>query len=486
MGDNDYYAKEQLAKDKAIENITGISRQYYDSLFEVCSKIAEFRDTLRRNFGFITALNNSPFFDEGELYERIDHCFCTDALRCYEGMGILIDADSKEYYGIFLFLSHIITDNFILSYDRIMKYESIIKDQVSYFASLKSFSETINPRELLIPSLLPQGSDLRNRYLVLLYRWASLVAKADDVITAQEQEWLAKLLDLESHSGNTKQQGVAITTDNTSIENSSTHPIDALHSMIGLTSVKQEVETLYNFVRVQQQRKQMGMKTSAISYHCVFTGNPGTGKTTVARIVAEIYKELGILKKGHLVETDRSGLVAEYVGQTAVKTNKIIDSALDGVLFIDEAYALSGGGQEDFGKEAISTLIKRMEDDRERLVVILAGYNENMMAFMNSNAGLQSRFNRYINFPDYSEDELYDIFLSYVEKYEYVMTDAAKTKLREVIRKELTKGDPKFGNGRYVRNLFERTIECQSNRLAYVSEITPAVLSTLTELDFNN
>lgn len=185
-----------------------------------------------------------------------------------------------------------------------------------------------------------------------------------------------------------------------------------LDSLIGLKSVKDEISELRNFIKIQQMRKSQGLKTSHISYHCVFTGNPGTGKTTVARIVAEIYRNMGILSKGHLVETDRSGLIAEYLGQTAVKTNQIIDSALDGVLFIDEAYSLvqKYSNSSDYGHEAVATLLKRMEDDRDRLVVILAGYGDEMKDFIDTNPGLQSRFNRYIHFEDYGVDELLAIF----------------------------------------------------------------------------
>lgn len=250
--------------------------------------------------------------------------------------------------------------------------------------------------------------------------------------------------------------------------------------MIGLTSVKNEVRTLANFVVIQNERAERGLKTSDVSYHCVFTGNPGTGKTTVARILAGIYKDLGILKKGHLVETDRSGLVAEYVGQTAVKTNQVIDSALDGVLFIDEAYSLISESGVDFGKEAVATLLKRMEDDRERLVVILAGYTNEMAAFINSNPGLQSRFTRYIEFQDYSAEELLQIYQKNMKDYDYQIDDDAFTKLKNIIDNAVVNKDRNFGNARYVRNLFERTLQNQANRLSTVPKLTKDLLRTIT------
>lgn len=257
-------------------------------------------------------------------------------------------------------------------------------------------------------------------------------------------------------------------------------PKSELDSLIGLASVKKEVQTLTNFIKIQQKRAEQGLKSSSVSYHCVFTGNPGTGKTTVARIVADIYKNLGVLKKGHLVETDRAGLVAEYVGQTAVKTNKIIDSALDGVLFIDEAYSLVGGGKSDYGKEAVATLLKRMEDDRERLVVILAGYTKDMKQFIDSNPGLQSRFNRYIEFPDYTPDELYQIFALSLKKYDYHVTDDAKVALQHFFEEAVAHKDANFGNGRFVRNIFEKVLEHQANRLASESNLTTERLSEIT------
>ena len=224
------------------------------------------------------------------------------------------------------------------------------------------------------------------------------------------------------------------------------------------------------------------MRVSPITYHCVFTGNPGTGKTTVARILAKIYKNIGVIPKGHLVETDRSGLVGEYVGQTAVKTNKVIDHALGGVLFIDEAYSLLGD-EKDYGREAIATLLKRMEDERGQLVVILAGYTKEMQDFINSNPGLQSRFSRYIEFPDYNADELFQIFCKQLKQFEYTLTDEAEEALKGYFADAVTYKGPNFGNARFVRNVFEHTLQKQANRLAKEPFLSTQKLAEITKED---
>lgn len=259
--------------------------------------------------------------------------------------------------------------------------------------------------------------------------------------------------------------------------------MDALNSLIGLVSVKEELSSMVNFIKLNRKRTEQGLPVTQIAYHCVFTGNPGTGKTTVARLLAGIFKELGVLKKGQLVETDRSGLVAEYIGQTAVKTNKIIDTALDGVLFIDEAYTLAQGGSQDYGHEAIATLLKRMEDNRDRLIVVLAGYGSEMKTFIESNPGLRSRFNRYINFPDYTPNELLEIFQSYLDKQQYVLSESALTQTANFLTKEVGKGKNDFGNARFVRNLFEKAITQQANRLANIESCDKDMLKRIEEED---
>ena len=252
-----------------------------------------------------------------------------------------------------------------------------------------------------------------------------------------------------------------------------------LDQLIGMKNVKEEVRKIAEFVQISKEREDAGMKNAQLSYHCVFTGNPGTGKTTVARILAKIYKALGVIDKGHLVETDRSGLVAEYVGQTVVKTNKLIDEALGGVLFIDEAYTLVQGGPNDYGNEAIATLLKRMEDDRDRLIVIVAGYPEEMNKFIDANPGLQSRFTRYLYFPDYTNAELADMFRMYAKRSHYVLSEEFDSHLVAAMQYLTKNRDKNFGNGRFARNLFEKAIERQATRLTTLSERTPEMLKTL-------
>ncbi len=255
-----------------------------------------------------------------------------------------------------------------------------------------------------------------------------------------------------------------------------------LNSLIGLERVKKDVDSLRNLIKIQAMRKQQGLPNTKVSYHCVFSGNPGTGKTTVARILAGIYKDLGLLRKGHLVEVDRSKLVGEFVGQTAPKTNKVVDEALDGVLFIDEAYTLVGEGN-DYGSEAIATLLKRMEDDRDRLVVVLAGYTNEIKEFIDSNPGLQSRFNRYIQFDDYSVEELTEIFKRNLKKSGYQIKRDAFEKLRNIINMAVMTKDVNFGNARYVRNLFEKIVQNQANRLARLDSISNEQLTLITVED---
>ncbi|MBQ8108769.1 MAG: AAA family ATPase [Clostridia bacterium] len=255
-----------------------------------------------------------------------------------------------------------------------------------------------------------------------------------------------------------------------------------LSELIGLEGVKKEVNNLINIVTIYNLRRQNDLKTVDMSLHMVFSGNPGTGKTMIARLMSRIYKSLGMLKKGHLVEVDRSGLVAGYVGQTATKTSAVIEKALGGVLFIDEAYALNNKSENDFGQEAIDTLLKAMEDHRDDLVVIVAGYDGLMDQFIHSNPGLESRFNRYLHFDDYNVDEMLAILDLQLKKGQYQMEEDARKAVKDYIVAANTSSIA-FGNARGVRNIFERLLVAQANRLANDAEVTRDELMTITAED---
>ena len=262
-------------------------------------------------------------------------------------------------------------------------------------------------------------------------------------------------------------------------------PMETLNNLIGLEKIKHDVKELTDFARIQKARKDAGLKSVPVSLHLVFTGNPGTGKTTVARILAKLYNQIGILSKGQLVEVDRSGLVAGYVGQTALKTQEQIQNALGGVLFIDEAYTLAAKN-EDFGQEAIDTILKAMEDHRDDLIVIVAGYTEPMEVFINSNPGLKSRFNKYIEFPDYSIDELMAIFDLNCKKYDYIIDESARNHVREKLSLMKLSSPENFANARAVRNLFEEIITNQASRIAAMEKPSLEDMKTITNDDLSD
>ena len=258
--------------------------------------------------------------------------------------------------------------------------------------------------------------------------------------------------------------------------------LERLDKLVGLDNIKQSVKSLINLVKVRTLREENNLPNPPLSLHMVFTGNPGTGKTTVARILSELYKEIGVLSKGQLIEVDRGGLVAGFVGQTAIKTKEVVDSALGGILFIDEAYALAPEAYtgNDFGREAIETLLKMMEDHRKDLIVIVAGYSEPMERFITSNPGLESRFNRYFEFEDYTGEQLNEIFMLICSQSEYVLTDDAKSFVAKHFELLYEMRDENFGNARHVRNFFEHIVAIHSDRISALEGHTREDLTTIT------
>jgi len=253
--------------------------------------------------------------------------------------------------------------------------------------------------------------------------------------------------------------------------------MEAINKLIGMKKVKDEINSYINFIKIRKERENRGLPVTPLSLHAVFYGPPGTGKTTIARLVGRVYKALGLLAKGHLVETDRAGLVAGYVGQTAVKTDELVQSAVDGVLFIDEAYSLIPEHEgNDFGREAVDTILKRMEDMRNRFAVIVGGYPDEMERFINANPGLKSRFSRYFYFDHYNPEELMAIFNIFVNDVRFVLEEEAVRKAQDLFGYFYARRDRSFGNGRFSRNVFEKIVQNQADRLSSLRELNDELL----------
>ncbi|TVR90768.1 MAG: AAA family ATPase [Spirochaetaceae bacterium] len=331
-----------------------------------------------------------------------------------------------------------------------------------------------------------------DKMAALFYSFAQVLLKADGNISEQHAKRLQKIRQIiygerEAEGASTDKlqaKKPAVKVSQAGEEESLEEIMLSVNRLIGMDKVKTQIETFVNLMKVHRERELRGLPVTEFSMHAVFYGPPGTGKTTIARYVGKVFRALGLLKSGHMVETDRSGMVAGFVGQTAIQTTEVIDQALDGVLFIDEAYTLSPrSGGKDFGQEAIDTLLKRMEDNRDRLAVIVAGYPDEMKIFLDTNPGLKSRFNRYFYFDHYEPEELLRIFDVFIENAMFSLTSPARRELLGLLTSLHRKRDKAFGNGRLVRNLFERIVEKQANRIAGITPLTDHLLCSITKHD---
>ena len=334
-----------------------------------------------------------------------------------------------------------------------------------------------------------------HRMAATFYSFAQVAIKADGTVNEAETERLQKIRAMvygetevssarEREKKASRQAAKQAKEREAEPEETLEHVMVKIDTLIGMKKIKEQIRTFVNLMTVQQEREKRGLPTTPTSLHAVFYGPPGTGKTTIARLLGKVYRCLGLLESGHLVETDRAGIVAGYVGQTAIKIDEVVGDAMDGVLFIDEAYTLAlGKGDKDFGQEAIDTLLKRMEDNRERLAVIVAGYPDEMKQFINSNPGLKSRFNRFFYFDHYEPKELLRIFDIFMKNASFTITGPARREILNILTEFHQERDKSFGNGRFVRNLFERMVERQANRIARISPLTDTILCSLRKAD---
>ncbi len=488
-GNNDIHievnnSQDAMQNDLIDEEFLNLLKHEADIYMDACQQLDNdktFKQTVQKMSNTTDIIVNDPSARE---------LFAQDAIKLYE-MCSEIDRSvtRREQFALAYLFERLINKSDMATSLKLSRINEMIQnpvfskriDQLKSFKILNVKSEF--PNELILPVILSKlEHDLFSTISAQLYRFASLILKSDGNVIPEEEELLKEVWIL-TH----KPKKAVPNLKQTEVDDDETMEdvIAELNELIGLKNIKDEIKTLINFLKVQKVREEKGLATQDRALHSVFMGPPGTGKTTIARLMGRIYKHLGFLKRGHVVETDRAGIVAGYIGQTALKVDEVVKTALDGVLFIDEAYALSRGGEDkrDFGNEAIEALLKRMEDHRKQLVVIVAGYPDEMETFIKSNPGLQSRFNRYFFFNHYSPEELVLIFKQFASKADFKLDEEAEEKLLFIFEKVCKDRPSNFGNARVSRNLFEKCIERQANRIVSIAPLTEEILITLTEAD---
>lgn len=354
--------------------------------------------------------------------------------------------------------------------------KEILKSDDKYFEN-----NDVSLQNFVLESTDILGSGNADKMKKAFYEFAEIIVKGDGIVTEQETKtlkFLSKSFFKEQKNETKPLQAVEFS------KNELDTILEELNSLVGMENIKSDIHSLINIINVNKLRTKEGLPEQKLSLHSVFIGPPGTGKTTIARILSNIYHSLELLPENNFVETDRSGLVAGYVGQTAIKTDNIITQAKNGILFIDEAYTLKRSNSDnDYGQEAIDILLKRMEDFRGNLIIIVAGYETEMNYFINSNPGLKSRFNRYFYFKDYDSTELTEIYRRIAEKSGFILKDEALKTLHSLFEKLCSAKDDKFGNARLARNIFEKTFEKHANRTAYIAPVTREILTTIEAAD---
>lgn len=456
-----------------------INQEYLTSLKQDCTELNK----------LCAILNNSPVFQKkvnslNSNYQsnssvKAEHIVLQDLINLYHRCEKIDPKNSNP------------KSKFTLAY----YYESLIKGVPSSSASVEEinsriYSQSFEDNISEVTQSVSNNFNTPNIYTILkeihsdhlkeanhhIFKYVNYIIKSDNEINAQEDTLLNEISNQSNYA----------TFYSNEIENDTLElALSELNQLIGLQEAKEAVKHTINFLQIQKAREKEKLPKTGNSLHAVFIGPPGTGKTSVARILSRIYKHIGLLEKGHLVETDRAGLVAGYVGQTSLKVDEVINKALGGVLFIDEAYSLASNNSSgnDYGKEALEILLKRMEDYRDKFIVIVAGYPDEMKTFIESNPGLKSRFNQYINFNHYLPIELASIFKFFCSKYAFKLSKDAEEKIIDIFEMADDKKTDSYGNAREARNLFEHIIRLQANRLVNSKEINAKTLSEILEED---
>ncbi len=394
------------------------------------------------------------------------HLFFSDCINYYNQLESKETLQSKFVFAYLydaIINNQFFDENQINSILKILEHPQFNQELKQIRVKYKS-DEKFGKSSILLSALEQLKSSKKETYLNLMNQFLQLAFQAGIDVPKAEQA---------------NDKNVTPIEETDSIEK----VLAELEDLIGLDNIKKDVKELINLLEIQKKRLDAGLKNVDIALHTVFLGAPGTGKTTVARLLGRIFKHLGYLSQGQMIETDREGLVAGFVGQTATKVDEVVQKSIGGVLFIDEAYALTQNTFNDYGAEAINTLLKRMEDNRNDLAVVVAGYSEPMKLFVESNPGLRSRFNRYFNFENFTAEQLVEIFEGFCKKNDFLLTLDAKDKMAATFDLLVSKADESFGNARVARNLFEKIVQNQANRLIDKKKLTPKILKIIEEAD---
>lgn len=445
-----------------------------ESILEICS-------ALNQDIDFIQKLNEgvNAVFSKGLLF-KAEHFFLSDIIDLYDKQQERKIEKAEfvlAYYYDALRNKHFADENSVKELNQLIFTADFKNHLLKIKEANRIKSSNAQQHQYLLPEVLSEKKNSKLEDILIKYQnfiHFAFEKKFENTLA------FSNYLGLNPDKSNPDKKQTNIIPEKDTLEK----VLKELNELVGLAEVKRDVSELINLLEVQKKRSQQGLKNVEITLHTVFLGPPGTGKTSVARLLSRIFKHLGFLSKGQMYETDREGLVAGYVGQTAAKVDSAVEASLGGVLFVDEAYALTQNAfGNDYGAEAVNTLLKRMEDHREDLAVVVAGYTEPMKNFIESNPGLRSRFNRYFYFDHFNSTELFQIFESFCVKSDFIVSEEAKEKLIDIFNLLLEKKDESFGNARAVRNIFEKCIQNQANRIVKLKKISNKTFKTLIEQD---